>query len=91
MPEAIAQKLAPPPNPYEVRCHHCDTSFAPGTKQCVHCGRRVGRAVPIVEVGPGPPIEGSDDEEFRPSAGRSAVWIVTAILMLIGSAMRACQ
>jgi hypothetical protein len=43
-----------------------------------------------VEFSPGPPIEG-DDEEIRPSPARSAIWIVTAVLMLIGSAMRACQ
>ena len=28
---------------YEVRCEHCQASFAPGTRQCVHCGRRLGR------------------------------------------------
>ena len=28
---------------YEVRCERCKTSFAPGTKQCVHCGGPLGR------------------------------------------------
>ena len=27
----------------EVRCERCQTSFAPGTKQCVHCGGAIGR------------------------------------------------
>ncbi len=27
----------------EVRCHTCDVSFPVGTKQCVHCGGRIGR------------------------------------------------
>jgi hypothetical protein len=27
----------------EVRCERCQSSFAPGTKQCVHCGGALGR------------------------------------------------
>jgi hypothetical protein len=26
------------PVPYEVRCPRCNTSFAPETRRCVHCG-----------------------------------------------------
>jgi hypothetical protein len=26
------------PAPYEVRCPRCNTSFAPETRRCVHCG-----------------------------------------------------
>lgn len=28
---------------YEVRCHDCQTSFAPETRRCVHCGGPLGR------------------------------------------------
>ena len=28
---------------FEVRCERCKTSFAPGTKQCIHCGGALGR------------------------------------------------
>jgi hypothetical protein len=28
---------------YEVWCDHCQTSFAAGTKRCIHCGERLAR------------------------------------------------
>ena len=28
---------------FEVRCERCKTSFAPGTKRCIHCGEVIGR------------------------------------------------
>jgi hypothetical protein len=28
---------------FEVRCERCRTSFAPGTKSCIHCGGPLGR------------------------------------------------
>jgi hypothetical protein len=28
---------------FEVRCERCKTSFAAGTKQCIHCGGALGR------------------------------------------------
>ena len=28
---------------FEVRCERCKTSFAPGTRQCIHCGAALGR------------------------------------------------
>jgi len=33
----------PDPSQFEVRCERCKTSFALGTKQCVHCGGAIGR------------------------------------------------
>jgi hypothetical protein len=30
----------------EVRCERCKTSFAPGTKQCIHCGGAMPAASP---------------------------------------------
>jgi len=34
---------------YEVRCERCKTSFAPGTKQCIHCGAPLGRRLISLE------------------------------------------
>lgn len=28
---------------FEVWCNHCQTSFAAGTKRCIHCGERLAR------------------------------------------------
>jgi hypothetical protein len=28
---------------FEVRCERCKTSFAIGTRQCIHCGGALGR------------------------------------------------
>ena len=42
----------PSPPPIEVWCNHCDTSFAAGTKRCVHCGNRLAKQrVPRVRFG----------------------------------------
>ena len=47
---------AAPTNPYEVYCTHCRVSFPVGTRVCVHCGQRIGRAAAeaAAPVGPGP-------------------------------------
>ena len=34
---------------FEVRCERCNTSFAPGTKQCIHCGSPLGRRLLSLE------------------------------------------
>jgi hypothetical protein len=28
---------------YEVRCYQCETSFAPETRRCIHCGAPLAR------------------------------------------------
>jgi hypothetical protein len=93
---AMLRELASPPSPYEVRCHHCDTSFAPGTPKCIHCGMRLGRPIPIGEASITDPIlasgeEEEEDERVRPGVGRNLIWVITAFAMLVGSALRACQ
>ena len=32
-----------PTSAYESWCNHCQTSFAAGTKRCIHCGERLAR------------------------------------------------
>ena len=31
---------------YEIRCEDCKVSFPPGTKTCIHCGRKLGSRLP---------------------------------------------
>ena len=91
-----------PQTPYEVHCYNCQTSFAVGTKQCVHCGGRIGRS-PLRErvadasmrPAPGPIDAELAEEEESPaemSIGRRlgglAVWIV---LVLGATVMRLCE
>jgi hypothetical protein len=68
----------PDPTQFEVRCERCKTSFALGTKQCVHCGGAIGRRLlafdTLAGVRPGaaPPRDdlsvGAADSQ--PSVGR---------------------
>ena len=79
---------------YEIRCYHCNTSFAPGTRSCVHCGRRLGRTPPL-EVAFGPEFAqapgGAEDGELRSSPARGVIWVVSALVALAGSMLRMCQ
>jgi len=77
---------------YEVRCHRCDCSFAPGTKRCLHCGERIGRPARIagLEV-----LSGAEPEEETEVGSarflRGSMWALTAIVAMIMTAVRACQ
>ena len=76
---------------YEVRCHRCDCSFAPGTKRCIHCGERIGKPIrmPGLEVRE---HEADDEVEMgSPTFLRGALWAVTAVVAMIMTAIRACQ
>ena len=80
---------------YEIRCTHCDTSFAPGTKNCVHCGRRIGgRLAEVLGAGgqsehlPGR-IEEVEETEM-PGSGRSPVWVLTALFLVASAVLRTC-
>lgn len=90
----MLKQLRSPPSPYEVRCYECDTSFAPGRKKCVHCGLRLSRPNPISGIQPDY-TENSElaeeDVRVRSGTGRNLMWVITAVAMLFGSAMRACQ
>ncbi len=79
--------------PYEVRCHRCHCSFAPGTRQCLHCGGPLslpGQA-PFV-LGAGAPGGSADEAETAPpSFARALLWLVSAGLAIALSALRACS
>jgi hypothetical protein len=88
---------------YEVRCPRCQTSFAPETRRCVHCGGPVhsGRVVASMPHGrpPSEPASGEmpDDpdeaqEEFALGGrGRGVLWVLMALLAAAGSVVRNCQ
>jgi len=87
---------------YEVRCPGCDVTFPPGTRQCIHCGSRIGRPRLLGGSGELQSFEGGDpfpeshapESDTEPSGGRglrigfTLVWLVLAV---VTAAMRACQ
>ena len=94
---------------FEVRCDHCNTSFAPGTKHCVHCGRRITGGL-IAALGaasgtasddsmaneasgpfrPGPLHDDDEEEAQTLGGGRSPVWILTALFLVVSAVLRGC-
>ena len=76
---------------YEVRCHQCDCSFAPGTKRCIHCGERIGRPIRIQGLELGDQEATEEVEMGSPTFLRGALWAVTAVIAMIMTAVRACQ
>ena len=89
---------------YEVRCPRCRTSFAPETRRCVHCGGPVqaGRIVASTSGSGRPPTEPQsgvlpeDPDEAQEELalggrGRGVLWLLTAVLAVLGSLARTCQ
>ena len=81
-------------NYYEVRCENCKTSFPPETKRCIHCGAPLGaglgRLLASGRAPAGAPAEEVAEEEVPFQRGRSIVWVVTAVIALVLSALRSC-
>jgi len=81
---------------YEVRCHQCETSFAPGTRRCIHCGAPLERGRRAVSTGerfdPDQVAEGQPQEEgeLLSRGPRTAVWVVVALVTAVASMLRTC-
>lgn len=75
---------------FEVRCYHCDTSFAVGTKRCIHCGGRLGSAPVEVAYG-GARSQAADEEVVKNSPLRSVMWVLMAIIAVAMSVARSCE
>jgi hypothetical protein len=78
--------------PYEVRCYRCSCSFAPGTKQCLHCGGRLlppGLA-PAAVLGAAQAGAGEEVETAPPSFARVLLWLVSAGVAVALSALQTC-
>lgn len=81
---------------YEVRCHQCQTSFAPETRRCVHCGAPLARGRRVVATGGGfGPFEGAEDDpaedgEVLARGPKALVWVVIALVTAVASLLRTC-
>ena len=80
---------------FSVRCAQCETTFALGTKRCVHCGGPLGKGLvaALQAAGDHQPLPGAIDaeEEEEVSTRRSSkAWIVWAFLAIAISIMRQC-
>ena len=80
-----------PKTPYEIFCPSCRVTFPVGTKQCVHCGERLGRGRfrPTLDLPPGSEEVFVDEEPAR-RGGLSPFTLVWVALLLAGYLYRAC-
>jgi hypothetical protein len=85
----------PDANYFEVRCERCQTSFAPETKQCIHCGGPVGRrpiafgARPRTAAAPADAGGDSAPADAQPSLG-NVIRIAAIALVVLAAIVRAC-
>jgi hypothetical protein len=76
---------------YEVRCERCQTSFAPETRRCIHCGGPLGRGRVFAALTPGAEGRGMEEDGAElASRGRSLVWVMTALAVMAASLVRTC-
>jgi hypothetical protein len=76
--------------PFEVRCAACNCSFAAGTKQCVHCGGRLGTGLDAPWMGA--PAGGVDDGEAAgPWSAKVLLYVATGVIAVAAQMLRACS
>jgi hypothetical protein len=76
-----------------VRCEACNCSFAAGTKQCVHCGNRLGGPLDLTVLrGAGRTDgEGGEAEPAGPtSIGKLVVWALSAGIAMLAHMLNTC-
>jgi hypothetical protein len=72
---------------YEVRCERCETSFAPGTKQCIHCGGAIGRRLLSLEALGGGRAEAAasaEQQTAQPDAQPNIGRLIRIVLIGLG-------
>ena len=82
---------------YEVRCHRCQCSFAPGTRRCLHCGGPLGEGLAARlrlggsggELGE-PAGTGEEGAPQVPSFARAVIWLVSAGVAVLLSVLQTC-
>jgi len=78
-------------NFYEVRCENCRTSFPPETKRCIHCGGPIGGGLGrLLPGGAAPSAEDGEEASPASSRARTVLWLVTAVIAVVMSALRNC-
>ena len=78
---------------FEVRCERCRTSFAPGTKQCLHCGGAIGRRLLGFEMpgSLGGRTRAEPDSEPASADARGKFFrVAMLVLVVISAIVRAC-
>jgi len=86
----------PDANYFEVRCERCQASFAPGTKQCVHCGAALGRRLLAFDTLSGARAAGPTPGDLQPGVPDAApqlgriVQIAMIALAVVAAIARAC-
>ena len=75
----------------EVRCEQCQTSFAPETRRCVHCGAPLSKRRWVPEVAEGfDPDRSPEEEELLTKGPKRAIWVVAALVTAVASMLRTC-
>jgi uncharacterized protein with PIN domain len=77
--------------PYEVRCLRCNTSFAPETRRCIHCGGPVGRRAAAAPRGVLDEAVDEEEIQLRLAPARFALWAATLLIAVVASLLRTCQ
>ena len=81
-----------PKTPYEVYCNHCQVTFPVGVKNCVHCGRRLGRERFQPTLGlPAGSEEVLVEEEAPRRSGISPITVIWVVLLIGGYLYRSCS
>ncbi len=85
---------------YEVRCETCRVTFPLGTKQCLHCGGRLGSkgSVPplsavfpeAAELDPELLDQGEAEQTGRRGPVRLVMSLIWVLLALVGTVFRIC-
>ncbi|HEU4428183.1 MAG TPA: hypothetical protein VFT98_05485 [Myxococcota bacterium] len=81
---------------FEVRCERCQSSFAPGTKQCVHCGAPLGRRLLGFDTRSGARAGGPTELDPQPGAPDASpslgriVQVAMIALAIVAAIARAC-
>lgn len=87
------ERQSGPQTPFEVFCHNCRTTFAQGTKHCIHCGERLSRnrSRPTLDLPPGSEDlvaeETTSPKRSLPVSPMTLLWV---ILLLGAGLQRAC-
>jgi hypothetical protein len=82
-----------PQTPYEVYCYQCQSTFAVGTRSCVHCGGRLARSETPLEpsVGPSASAEGADESPVVSVVRRLSGATLWLVFVLVAMLARMCE